>query len=123
MRRYLLIGLSMLSLAAEAAPPPEAFIETRICGITRNASGDIVRSQAVVRAFKRIHPCPNTGLPTGSCVGWAVDHVIPLASGGCDYVSNMQWLPNSIKRTSDPDNKDRWERKINAVPPVIVNLP
>ena len=35
----------------------------------------------------------------------------PLASGGCDSVTNMQWLPKTIKTCTDDDCKDRWERK------------
>lgn len=86
--------------------------ETRYCGVPRrDASGDIYRSSAVRSAFLRAHPCPVTGVSTGPCPGWQVDHVIPLACGGCDAVSNMQWLPTSLK-VAAYIGKDRFERKI-----------
>ncbi|MBK7352661.1 MAG: HNH endonuclease [Nitrosomonas sp.] len=78
---------------------------------TRYCSGD-KRKSAVVAAFKRIHPCPSNGQTEGPCPGWAVDHVIPLAVGGCDAVFNLQWLPNEIKSCAGTLCKDRWERKI-----------
>lgn len=55
------------------------------------------RSADVVAAFRRIHPCPTTGLSSGSCPEWSINHVIPLVVDGCDSVSNLQWLPNEIK--------------------------
>lgn len=124
--KKLLLAILLMSSSAYAAVLPDDLIDHRICGvenIKRDASGRIARSSTVLKHFQQIHPCPSTGLPTGACPDWAIDHVIPLASGGCDAVINLQWLPNSIKRTSDPDNKDRWERKINATPPQIVILP
>lgn len=60
--------------------------------------------------FKR----PATGQHTGPCKGWAIDHVIPLAVGGCDAVSNLQWLPVEIKSCAGTVCKDRWERKVYA---------
>ena len=71
--------------------------EMRYCGAPlRNADGTIARSSAVLSAFKRAHPCPATGLSTGACPGWIMDHVIPLACGGCDAVANLQWLPTDL---------------------------
>jgi len=81
------------------------FEETRYC------YGD-KRSGDVIAAFRRIHPCPTTGLSTGSCPDWSVDYVIPLVVGGCDSVSNLQWLPNKIKSCASSDCKDRWEHKV-----------
>lgn len=37
-------------------------------------------------------PCPATGRTTGSCPGWKVGHVVPLACGGPDNAENMQWF-------------------------------
>jgi len=56
---------------------------------------------------------------TGSCPGWAIDHVVSLACGGADIVANLMWLPNSIKSCADPHCKDRFERKIYALSPPI----
>jgi hypothetical protein len=49
------------------------------------------RSRAVAREFQREHPCPSTGLTSGPCPGYWRDHIVPLACGGPDAVSNMQW--------------------------------
>ncbi len=87
--------------------------DPRYCGApTRSASGEIVRSAAAVSAFKREHPCPATGKSTGACPGWQVDHVIPLVCGGCDTLTNMQWLPTAIKAGAGTLPKDRWEQRV-----------
>jgi hypothetical protein len=83
----------------------------------RNADGSIKRSSKAITSFQKIHPCPSTGLYSGSCPGWSVDHVIPLACGGIDAVYNMQWLPLTIKSCSGTQCKDRFERKIDASTP------
>lgn len=80
--------------------------------INRDADGKIIRKASVIYAFKKLHPCPSTLLRTGACPGWSIDHVIPLAVGGIDAVSNMQWLPNEIKSCAGDYCKDRFERKI-----------
>lgn len=90
-----------------------ALDETRYCGSpARNADGSIHRNSAVAAAFRRIHPCPATGLTEGACIGWQINHVIPLACGGCDAVSNMDWMPVEIKTCSAWYCRDRFERKI-----------
>jgi hypothetical protein len=38
-----------------------------------------------------LHPCPATGLSTGSCPGFVVDHIKALRHGGTDMPDNMQW--------------------------------
>lgn len=60
----------------------------------------IKRSAAVRRAFMR-----QTGYPTGR-PGYVIDHIIPLACGGPDAVSNLQW-----QSIADARAKDRWERR------------
>jgi hypothetical protein len=67
------------------------------------------RSRAVAREFQRDHPCPSTGLTTGACPGYRKDHIMPLACGGPDAVSNMQW-----QTIRDARAKDAWERKACA---------
>jgi hypothetical protein len=64
------------------------------------------RSHAVAREFQREHPCPSTGLTVGACPGYWRDHIIPLACGGPDDPSNMQWQTIAEARA-----KDAWERK------------
>jgi hypothetical protein len=87
--------------------------ESRYCGAPkRGENGLIVRRADVRAAFRNLYACPVTGDTKGACPGWSVDHVIPLASCGCDAVSNMQWLPNEIKSGAGPLPKDRWERRV-----------
>jgi len=64
----------------------------------RDDHGKIKRRQQAVKEFKRSHPCPSTGKTSGSCPGYDVDHKDPLACGGADDPSNMQWLPKAENR-------------------------
>lgn len=90
-----------------------ALTDPRYCGAPlRDENGDIVRNASVVYQFRKLYPCPVTGLSTGRCPGWSVDHVIPLVCGGCDSVANMQWLPNEIKSAAGTLPKDRWEQRV-----------
>lgn len=86
-RKLLSIALLLLLLAAVAFPKTH-------------------RSAAARRAFQRSHPCPSTGKRSGRCPNHVIDHVIPLACGGPDAPSNMQW-----QSVQDAKAKDRWERK------------
>jgi hypothetical protein len=65
-----------------------------------------VRSRQAKKDFKRLHPCPSTGKIKGRCDGYVIDHIKPLACGGDDLPSNMQW-----QTVEDGKAKDRWERK------------
>lgn len=119
MKKILAAIAIMAVTPAFAALDPLA--EVRVCGEPRRAAdGSILRRADVLAAFQRSHPCPATGKPNGACPGWAKDHIIPLACGGCDAVWNLQWLPNGIKSASGALPKDRWERKINCQPPQLV---
>ena len=110
---FVALALLVLTGDALAQVDPARLAETRYCGTpVRNADGSIKRSTAVVNAFKRAHPCPSTGLATGACPGWSANHTIPLACGGCDAVSNMDWMPAQIKSCSQPWCRDRWERNV-----------
>jgi hypothetical protein len=62
------------------------------------------RSRAARADFQRSHPCPATGRTSGACPGYVVDHVKPLACGGADAPSNMQW-----QTTAEGKAKDKWE--------------
>lgn len=100
------------------AGPAIAATDARICGTgpQRDPDGRIHRSRDVLRDYQSIHPCPSTGLTTGKCPGWALDHVVPLACGGCDAIINLQWMKLAIKSCAGRDCKDRWERAINCLP-------
>jgi len=47
-----------------------------------------------------------TGLTSGPCPGYVKDHVLPLACGGSDAVSNLQW-----QTIRDAKAKDKWETR------------
>lgn len=94
--------------------------ETRYCGKpARMADGSIRRRADVLREFQRIHPCPSTLSTEGPCPGWSKNHTVPLACGGCDSVSNLQWLPVDIKACAGAHCIDRFERKIYARDPPV----
>ena len=96
-------------------------LDPRVCypdttQIPRDAAGKIKRSIAARALFVRDTPCPVNHQVTGACPGWSVDHIFPLADGGCDATINMQWLPLTIKSCSGTQCKDRWERIVYARP-------
>lgn len=103
-----------ITLALAILCTPSLAQDTRYCADQpqRDAKGRILRDKAVLREFKRLHPCPSTGKQSGGCPGWAIDHIIPLACGGCDQIHNLQWLPHEIKSCPGTACKDRWERVI-----------
>lgn len=80
--------------------------------VVRDADGSIHRSTKVINAFKKMWACPSTGLHSGPCAGWAIDHVCPLACGCVDAVWNMQWLPDEIKSARGEFSKDHFERRV-----------
>src|SRR5207244_4514895 len=83
------------------------FVVAIICALAfSSASASEHRSREVAREFQRQHPCPSTGRTTGACPGYVRDHIRPLACGGPDAVSNLQWQTTAAARA-----KDRWETK------------
>jgi hypothetical protein len=73
--------------------------------VQRDSHGRIKRSRSAKAAFERHLPCPSTGMTSGRCPGYVVDHVKPLECGGADAPSNMQW-----QTTSEAKAKDTMER-------------
>jgi hypothetical protein len=71
-----------------------------------SASAKEHRSASVKREFQLTHPCPATGRTSGACPGYVKDHVLPLACGGPDAPSNIQW-----QTIRDAKAKDKWEAK------------
>ena len=71
-----------------------------------SASAKQPRSASVKREFQLTHPCPAAGRTSGACPGYIKDHVVPLACGGPDAISNMQ-----LQRTRDAKAEDKWETK------------
>lgn len=68
--------------------------------LVRDVNGRIARSAAARHAFER-----QTGFPNGR-PGWVIDHIVPLACGGADAPSNMQWQTVEAAKA-----KDKFERK------------
>ena len=107
MKLFLMLAAVMLLGCDTPAHADNHLTETRYCGEPkRTAKGKIKRDPEVVRQFEKLYPLP----PGYDRSKWQIDHVIPLARGGCDAVRNMQWLPESIKTCAADDCKDRWER-------------
>jgi hypothetical protein len=106
--------LAFSSFAQEPTKPAlDLLIDYRYVGVVeRNKDGSTKRSTKVIAAFKRMWACPATGKHSGSCKGWAIDHIVPLDCGGVDAVWNMQWLPNEIKSAKGPFSKDHFERRV-----------
>jgi hypothetical protein len=71
----------------------------RATAAPRDARGRFVRSDSARRTFMK-----STGYPKGR-PGYVVDHVVPLACGGPDSPSNMQW-----QSVAEAKAKDKTER-------------
>jgi|SRR5579859_453169 len=86
------------------APAPVGAVElpssTSCATCPRDANGRIQRSEAAKHAFEAKSGHPN-GWP-----GHVVDHIVPLACGGADDPSNMQW-----QTIEDAKAKDKVERR------------
>jgi hypothetical protein len=82
------------------------FAPALLLSATLNADAKPHRSHAAIAAFKREHPCPSNGKTRGACPGFVIDHVKPLACGGPDAPSNMQW-----QTVADAKAKDKEELK------------
>lgn len=67
----------------------------------RDSNGRIKRSSTAKHDFERINPCPSTGRTSGGCPGYVIDHVRPLAIGGADSPSNMQWQTIEAAKAKD----------------------
>jgi len=65
----------------------------------RGPNGKIKRSTAAKKEFER-----ESGYPHGR-KGYVVDHIVPLACGGADAPSNMQW-----QTVEEAKAKDKTER-------------
>jgi hypothetical protein len=72
----------------------------RCQGCDRDERGRILRSGRARQTFGVA-----TGYPHGR-PGYVIDHIMPLACGGADMPSNMQW-----QTTADAKAKDQHERK------------
>jgi hypothetical protein len=80
-------------------PPPPSSTTKTVTTAPRDANGHIARSESARRTFER-----QTGYPNGR-PGYVVDHIRPLACGGADSPSNMQW-----QTVAEAKAKDKVER-------------
>ena len=64
------------------------------------------RSQKAKAIFKFTHPCPAAQRTKGSCPGYIIDHINPIACGGAYSPENMQW-----QTKVEANDKDKWERR------------
>ena len=71
-----------------------------ITGVPRDSHGRIKRSEVAKRDFMK-----ETGHPNG-WPGHVIDHINPLACGGADAPSNMQW-----QTIAEGKAKDKVERQ------------
>lgn len=79
------------------------------------------RDRGEVRLFRSQHPCPATGLTTGPCKNWRIDHVIPLCAGGDDTPGNMAWQPLIESRKKDREELALCrELRKRAIPECVV---
>lgn len=70
----------------------------------RDAHGHIVRSDKAKDAFKKA-----TGYPKGRH-GYVIDHIVPLACGGTDLPSNMQWQTAAAAKAKDKTERSGCHR-------------
>ncbi len=73
---------------------------------TTHAEARLKRSQIAKAEFKQQHPCPAAGSTNRPCKGYVIDHIVPIACGGADALSNMQW-----QTVADAKAKDKGECK------------
>jgi hypothetical protein len=86
--------------AAKAPRSPKQPSTQPAGGVARDTRGRIQRSAAARHAFAR-----QTGYPNGR-PGYVIDHIKPLACGGADAPSNMQW-----QTIAEGKAKDKTERR------------
>lgn len=96
MRKSSTITLGLTLIVAAAATGDAQRADP---GAPRDKHGKIARSEKAKDEFKR-----QTGYPHGR-PGYVIDHIVPLAKGGRDAPSNMQWQTKAEAKA-----KDRWER-------------
>src|SRR5258706_465200 len=81
--------------AKTAAPARRASTATKNPAVARTADGKIKRSEEAKLQFMR-----QTGFPHGR-PGYIIDHIKPLACGGADATSNMQWQTVAAAKAKD----------------------
>lgn len=83
---------------ATAAAAPTSSTACAAC--PRDKNGRILRSEKAKADFMRL-----SGYPRGRA-GYVVDHIIPLACGGPDVPTNMQWQTLAASKLKDKEERD-----------------
>jgi len=120
-----------LSLVPDAsATPPRsshsravhAPSEHRCESCARTSSGRIRRITTVRRQFQRENPCPATGLQTGACPGYQVDHVIPLKRDGPNApgICNGRRLEEARAKTESNESDLHDAKATEDIPLAVV---
>jgi hypothetical protein len=79
----------------KAKPERASPVKTPAVVVARDERARIQRSDAARHAFAR-----QTGYPNGR-PGYIIDHIVPLACGGADAPSNMQWQIEAAAKAKD----------------------
>lgn len=113
---FFVTGLVQAQYLDMLTPKPDPYRENRYCGPPPRdpVTGTIMRDWKVTYAYRKVHKCPSTGFFTGACPNYSLNHVKPLACGGCDAVWNLTWMRNDVKKLHDG-----YERKIFSLDPAI----
>jgi len=94
----------------------QTFLILRVAVAVGTADSGTIHSRSAKSDFKREHPCPATGLrSSGACGGYVIDHVVPLACGGADAPSNMQWQ-TSLRLRPQFERNDKVKAEIEPLP-------
>lgn len=102
MKRILLLIFTLLMMVSvcEARKKADTYVDQN--GVKRvQGTGKIYRDQKAINDFKKKNPKPNDGH------AYDIDHKKPLAQGGADKPSNMQWIraEDHRKKTAKENRK------------------
>lgn len=115
--KYLLCLIILLAGCA-TAPTPQPVPEPGVARgkpIPESVARDIAERSKKMRAeFVRQHPCPASGVSSGACPGYVVDHIIPLSLYGADHPDNMQWQTVEAAKRKDVLERESYQRRIKA---------
>jgi len=96
-------------LLTEDPIPAPSLYRYNSARIERDADGRIKRSSAAKNDFKQSNPCPTGKRRSGSCPGYVIDHINPLACGGADAPYNMQWQTVQAAKAKDKTERDNCQ--------------
>ena len=91
----LLLTFAFVSISQVEAIECTPYADCRYQGAPlRNADGSIQRDYKVISAYRKLHPCPSTGLTTGACPGWALTSVSLFIATFIFFVAKTGFLPS-----------------------------